>query len=163
MKRRTLTEDIVIEMMREEYQKRLQEALSEVDVFDDKGNVLISQGLKVRHKDTQFEYTIDDVVEDPATGKTMIKLKLPDQPRFEPPPEEEGLIADVPPQEDTGVLGEQDPAATPRREVPTLPDERQGDEENAYPPGAYVRTDEPSEEEIFMIDQEEFEKEYEVK
>jgi len=156
MKRRTLTESIVIEMMREEYQKRLQEALSEVDVFDDKGNILISQGLKVRHKDTQFEYTIDDVIEDPATGKTMIKLKLPDQPRFEPPPEEEGLIADVPPQDDTGVLGEQDPAVMPapvsRRETPPLPDDRQD-----------VRTDEPSEEEIFMIDQEEFEKEYEVK
>ena len=156
MKRRTLTEDIVIEMMREEYQKRLQEALSEVDVFDDKGNVLISQGLKVRHKDTQFEYTIDDVIEDPATGKTMIKLKLPDQPRFESPPEEEGLIADVPPQDDAGVLGEQDPPVTQapasRRVSPPLPDDRQD-----------VQPDEQSSEEIFMIDQEEFEKEYEVK
>ena len=163
MKRRTLTEGIVIEMMREEYQKRLQEALSEVDVFDDKGNVLISQGLKVRHKDTQFEYTIDDVIEDPASGKTMIKLRLPDEPRFEPPPEDEGLIADVPPQDDVGVLGEQDPAAPPRKEDSSLPDESQDDPETAYPPGAYVQVDDTPKEEIFMIDQEEFEKEYEVK
>jgi hypothetical protein len=152
MKRQTLTEQIVIEMMREEYQKRLQEALSETDVFDDRGNVLISQGLKVRHKDTQFEYTVDDVIEDPKTGKTMIKLKLPEEPRFEPPPEEEGLIADVPPPEDN-VLGEQDPVgASPAPAFPA-----------AVPTVTAPESEAETEPELFVIDQEEFEKEYEVK
>tara|TARA_Y100000593_G_C4223434_1_gene293131 strand:+ start:96 stop:569 length:474 start_codon:yes stop_codon:yes gene_type:complete len=156
--KRTLTEQIVLDIMKEEYQKRLQEALSETDVFDDDGNVLISQGLKVRHKDTQFEYTVDDVIEDPESGKTMIKLRLPEEPRFEPPPEEEGLIADVPPPEDETVLGEQDPAGSigrPPRMDPTAPDDGMvgmGQED--------VSDDNV---EIFTIDQEEFEKEYEVK
>jgi hypothetical protein len=157
MTKRTLTEQIVLELMREEYQKRLQEALSETDVFDDQGNVLISQGLKVRHKDTQFEYTVDDVIEDPESGKTMIKLKLPEEPRFDPPPEDEGLIADVPPPEDN-VLGEQDPAGpTPRRAIEphaaALPDDD--------PTALQAQPEEEGE--LFMIDQEEFEKEYEVK
>ena len=154
MTTRTLTEQIVLEVMREEYQKRLQEALSETDVFDDQGNVLISQGLKVRHKDTQFEYTVDDVIEDPESGKTMIKLKLPEEPRFEPPPEEEGLIADVPPPEDN-VLGEQDPPGIrpvePRQTMPPADD----------PTALQPQSEE--EDELFVIDQEEFEKEYEVK
>ena len=155
MSKRTLTEQIVLDVMREEYQKRLLEALSETDVFDDEGNVLISQGLKVRHKDTQFEYTVDDVIEDPETGKTMIKLKLPEEPRFTPPPDEEGLIADVPPQD--SVLGEQDPAG-PRppayTQIATPVDD----------PAALQPTPEPEEEaELFVIDQKEFEKEYEVK
>ena len=137
-------------MLRQHKKPRLQEALSETDVFDDRGNVLISQGLKVRHKDTQFEYTVDDVIEDPETGKTMIKLKLPEEPRFEPPPEDEGLIADVPPPENN-VLGEQDPP---------------GPGPGAPAPAPTVTALDPEvepEPELFVIDQEEFEKEYEVK
>ena len=156
MTKRTLTEQIVLELMREEYQKRLQEALSETDVFDDQGNVLISQGLKVRHKDTQFEYTVDDVIEDPETGKTMIKLKLPDEPRFEPPPEDEGLIADVPPPEDN-VLGEQDPPGV----RPVDPSRTATAPTTVDPTSLQPQPEE--EEELFVIDQEEFEKEYEVK
>ena len=36
--------------------KRFQEA----DVVDSDGRVLISPGLKVKHKDSQFEYTVDN-------------------------------------------------------------------------------------------------------
>ena len=36
--------------------------LKETDIQDSEGRVVISPGLKVRHKDSQFEYTVDSVV-----------------------------------------------------------------------------------------------------
>jgi hypothetical protein len=86
----------------------------------------------------------------------MIKLKLPEEPRFEPPPEEEGLIADVPPPEDN-VLGEQDPAGPGPRAIEPQPAALPDDDPTA------LRSEPEEEGELFVIDQEEFEKEYEVK
>jgi hypothetical protein len=105
-----LTESRLIEMMRDEYRERLTEVMQETDMFDKRDNMIIRKGLKVRHKDTQYEYTVDDVTKD-ASGEIIVKLKAPDQHRFSVAPED----------------------------------------------------DKPGEEEIFVIDQEEFEKEYEVK
>ena len=50
----------------EEYTGRLLKALSEVDVLDKQGNIIISKDLKVRHKDSGYEYTVDDLP--PFTG-----------------------------------------------------------------------------------------------
>jgi hypothetical protein len=122
-----LTEGEIIRMMRDEYRKRLTEVLDESDVFDDRGNMIIGKDLKVRHKDTQYEYTVDDVEENPETGDTDITLNLPEKPRIDPPA---------------------DPLA-------------QGtDRYKIKGPKGSSKT---GEEEVFMVDQEEFEKEYEVK
>ena len=40
--------------------------MNETDVKDSKGNIIISPGLKVRHKDSQFEYTVDQVLKEPS-------------------------------------------------------------------------------------------------
>ena len=121
------------EIMRQEYRRRLLETVNETDVFDDEGNLVIGKDLKVRHKKSQYEYTVDDVLEDPESGDVQIALRMPEEPRMDPEPEGEEIMTDTPTSQ-AKVLGEQDPA---------------------------VSSD--PEEEIFFIDQEEFEKEYEVK
>ncbi len=54
--------------------------LKEIDVVDDHDNIVISPDLKVRHKDSQYEYTVDSVVNDDQ-GEVLILLRLPDEPR----------------------------------------------------------------------------------
>ena len=120
----------------------------EADAVDSDGRVLISPGLKVRHKDSQFEYTVDSVEQGPE-GKYKITLRNPDAPRFEPA-------------ESDALLGEEDgllptPSLSPDKEV--MPSDE-----------PVVKIDTPSEEEplvgpddMIVIDQSEFEKDYEVK
>ncbi len=66
--------------------------MNETDVKDSRGNVVISKGLKVRHKDSPFEYTVDSVLQEPD-GEVTIMLASPEAPRFEPA-EEEIMIVD---------------------------------------------------------------------
>ena len=56
--------------------------IRETDLKDRRGNIVISPGLKVRHKKSQFEYTVDSVVQD-RSGKIVILLKKPDVGRFD--------------------------------------------------------------------------------
>ena len=128
--------DFVLKVFRSEYHKRLNEVIGEADAVDDKGNVILSPDLKVRHKDSGFEYTIDKV-EDGPEG-VMISLRSPEEPRVEPAEEERELLGE-PRSED--ILGEQDPALVKPAE------------DAAEPEGDEV---------VFVVDQEEFEKEYEV-
>ena len=67
--------------------------LEELDIKDPQGNIVIQPGLKVRHKSSQYEYTVDDVVED-RDGEITVLLRMPEEPRFDPPPEEEVVISD---------------------------------------------------------------------
>lgn len=136
-----LSERQIIRVMRDLYYKRLLETMREADVVDDDGNIIITQDLKVRHKDSQYEYTVDDIINDPATGEIMIALRLPDEPRFDPSPKGDGLLSDQ--KKDPSVLGE-DELMNPN-------------------PQEDMMISSKSDEEIFVIDQEEFEKEYEVK
>ncbi len=132
---------MLIEMMRKEYKSRLLEVMSETDMFDDRGNMLIRKGLKVRHKDTQYEYTVDDVLKD-QSGDVIVKLKAPDQPRFKTDDKkgDEEVISGG----KKNVLQEIDPPpASPTDPLQTIPEDE--------------------DEDVFVIDQEEFEKEYEVK
>jgi hypothetical protein len=125
-----LTERQVIRLMRDEYHRRLVETIEESDIFDDRGNNLLSPGLKVRHKDSKFEYTVDSV--EGGEGDVRISLKLPDEPRF--------------------VLGEFDIASNPAGDasIPAEIDPPELDLPNS------------PDETIYVIDQAEFEKEYEV-
>jgi len=61
-------------------------------VKDKYGNVIIQQGLKVRHKESQFEYTVEDVLQDEDEEITVI-LNLPEEPRFIPP-SQDGVMSD---------------------------------------------------------------------
>ena len=137
-----LLETDVIKIMRDEYKHRLLEVMKEADVFDSHGNLLITPDLKVRHKKSQYEYTVDDVFADPNTGKLKIILRLPDEPRIDPPGAE-GIIADTP---EPAVIGE-DELIISKEEIEE-PD---------------VGDDELDDELVFVVDQQEFEKDYEVK
>tara|TARA_R100000808_G_C2155555_1_gene168668 strand:+ start:21605 stop:22030 length:426 start_codon:yes stop_codon:yes gene_type:complete len=141
MKNKILSENVIIDLLRNYYEDRLNEALWESDVIDDDGNILITRDLKVRHKDSQYEYTVDDVLEDPETGKIDIVLRLPDEPRFDPPPDQEDtLISD---KKIAAILGEDELINLDKIQTELIPDD--------------------PDEEVFVVDQEEFEKEYEVK
>ena len=143
MKQNDINERDIITMMRDEYHRRLLEAIAESDVFDDRGNMVLAKDLKVRHKKSQFEYTIEDIIEDPANDDVQVVLRLPDEPRFDPPPEEKGVLTDF---TTKTMLGEDELMSI------VLP-------AGQAPPELY----DDSEEDVFVIDREEFEKEYEVK
>jgi len=112
--------------------------LEETDVQDSDGRVVVSPGLKVRHKDSQYEYTVDSVVQD-EKGKHVVVLNLPDEPRFEPEGDE-GLISDLSSKE---VIYEVDPSL--------MIYEPETQEEES--PGV----------DFIAVPEEEFEKDYEVK
>lgn len=57
--------------------------IKESDLIDKRNNIVISPGLKVRHKKSQFEYTVDSVVKD-RMGKIVVLLRNPDVSRFGP-------------------------------------------------------------------------------
>ena len=127
--------------MRDEYRHRLLEVIKEADVFDSQGNLLITPDLKVRHKKSQYEYTVDDVFADPVSGKLKIILRLPDEPRIDPPGAE-GIIADTP---DPDIIEEDELIISKEETEETDIGEDERDEL------------------VFVIDQQEFEKDYEVK
>ena len=120
--------------------------LGESEVKDDAGNIIISPGLKVRHKSSQYEYTVDNVIQDPG-GEIQVILRMPEEPRFEPPPAEKEVMQDNRGQSD--VLYEVDPEGL----YVIDPEDGEFDpsQEAAGP------------EELLAVPQPEFEKEYEVK
>ena len=73
----------IIESMRRVMLRRIVENLEEADVVDDRGNVVISKDLKVRHISSQFEYTVAEVVPGKDGGVSIV-LRTPDEPRFTP-------------------------------------------------------------------------------
>ena len=125
---------ILREKMLKVYTHKLLEALSEVDITDKEGNVLISKDLKVVHEPSGYEYTVDDVVTD-DDGNVTFALRAPEDPRILPPGEEGMLMTSFPSKRRQGGMGEH-------------PDDAR------FP---------PEEGEIYIVDQEAFEKEYTVK
>jgi hypothetical protein len=146
-----LEKNIFLSIARKEYKKRLFEALSEVDMFDKEGNPIVSKDLKVTHKDSGYEYTIDRVMD------KRIVLRSPETPRFDAPGEEE--ILGAPPVESQQLDEDDDDVSIPQKTLPPqIPTDAQAvTVQDTITPG------EEEEEILFVIDQEEFEKEYEVK
>ena len=125
----------LLEVLKFEYTQRLTRVLQEAEIFDAQGNVVIKPDLKVRHKDSGYEYTVDRVEGD-RPGNIRIILRDPEEPRFDPPPQ-------------TGekVLSEDD--------LPLV---------NAVTPDIETQLDDSDpEEEFFIVDEQDFEEEYEVK
>lgn len=114
--------------------------LEEVDVQDKEGRIVVSPGLKVRHKDSQYEYTVDSVTQD-EEGKHVVVLNLPDEPRFKSQPSGEEVISDL---SRTNVIYEVDPSV-----MIYEPEEQEVPEESGL--------------DFLAVPEEEFEKDYEVK
>ena len=134
----------VLEMFRREYSARINEVMGEADAFDEDGNTILSPDLKVRHKKSGLEYTIDSV--EGEDGKLQITLRSPESPRFEPAPEMRDILGEP---KDEEILGEQD----------ALPPEVGAEVGDA---AVDVSGDDEPEEVLFVIDQSEFEDDYEV-
>ena len=124
---------ILVEKIRKVYTQVLLESLKEVDVVDTAGNVLISKDLKVVHKDSGYEYTVDDIVK--QGDEIGIVLRHPDEPRFEPPASTD-LLDELDKQLDKFILGDDLIAVD-------IEDAKGGD--------------------LFVVDEKSFEKEYEIK
>jgi len=148
----------LLDVLRHEYAQRLYEVLGESDVFDDQGNLILSPDLKVRHKKSGYEYTISHVKGD-KPGSVQIALRDPEEPRFDAPPEGEEVLAGP---DDYNALNEDDDLPVDSR-IPDLLDTSPEVDVDSKVQAIAALTDEPPEDEvIFVIDQEEFEKEYEV-
>jgi len=107
------------------------------NIQDKRGNVIISSGLKVRHKSSQFEYTVDSVKKDSA-GTIFVLLKDPEAPRFKNQRQQQKM-----------------------RQIP------KGSKYNADSipdfSASYYTPDEEKDDDLIAVEQDEFEKEYEVK
>jgi len=116
-----------------------------LDIKDEHDNIIIQPGLKVRHKSSQYEYTVDDVIQDPE-GEITVLLKMPEEPRFTPPPEGDTVISDA--KKIRKGLYEVNPSPDSYFTAETAEDKTVGH---------------PGEEEFLAVPQDEFEKDYEVK
>ena len=114
--------------------------IKEMDIQDKSGNIIISPDLKVRLKDSQYEYTVDSVVKDDK-GETVVLLRMPEEPRIDQEDQAgaSSLMKDLRSGE---VLYEVDPDV------------------EIYEP---EESEPASEEDLLAVPQKEFEKEYEVK
>jgi len=146
------TEKVLKGLIREEYKRRLVEVLAESvvvesDVFDKRGNQLLSPGLKVRHKESGYEYTVDSVK---GKGENVeIKLRKPEVARFDPPESQSELVEFDASKIDYG-------RAMGREDMGTIPLMTKSE------PKDPVADDSPADDEIVVVTKSEFEKEYEV-
>lgn len=118
--------------------------MTETDVVDKEGNVVIAPDLKVRHKESQYEYTVDSVAKD-DTGEVVVLLRLPEEPRFDSEPSSDTLTSDL---KDKEVIYEVDPGI-----MIYEPERDKADDEETDQPGL----------DFLAVSKEEFEKDYEVK
>ena len=107
---------------------KLLKEISEADMRDSDGKIVIEPGLKVRHKKSGLEYTVQDV--DDSDQKTRIIMAVPEVPRI-------------------------DVGKTPLRVVTEKDSPGELD--------SILSTIEREEETVFVVDEKEFEKNYEVK
>jgi len=112
---------------------------TEADIADARGNILISPGLKVRHKKSGYEYTVNRVVQDP-NGQVVIFLDMPEEPRFTPREPTPTTLSD-------NIKGQVLYEAEPNIDIET----------------EYFEPVEPMEDDQLAVTAQEFEQDYEVK
>ena len=118
---------------------------------------MVSPGLKVRHKDSQFEYTIEDVTQD-ENGEIQVILQLPEEPRFDPvEPEADVLTAHGKPVETQMKVIYADATAADEDKEAKIMHEYEVSSELYFEPEDEETTD------LLVVPQEEFERDYEVK
>ncbi len=118
--------------------------IRETDVKDSRGEIVISPGLKVRHKDSQYEYTVDGVIQD-SSGEIQVVLNLPDEPRFDPTPNSSDDVIHDRSSSDSNLIYEIDPNSL------------------YYEPESSEIENSEEDENMILVTQAEFEKDYEVK
>ena len=136
--------NVLSEMMNEKSTSKIREIveltrilreMAESQVKDEKGNILIRPGLKVRHKKSGLEYTVRDVQDD--KDKIKIVLNVPELPRVQPGKTLPSVVTE-----------KDDPKSIDLPQISNDLDlEKISNEEQT----------------IFVIDEKEFEKRYEVK
>ena len=87
----------LIRLIKEEYTNKILSLfrenvhdIFEADLFDKEGNMLLSPGLKVRHKKSGYEYTVDHV--EGKDENAVVFLRHPEVPRFKPPAADAPLV-----------------------------------------------------------------------
>jgi len=155
----------IISLMREEYVSHLKGILSEVDVFDSRGKLIIGSDLKVIHKSSGYEYTVDNVRG--KNGNVQITLRTPETPR----PTTQDISKIVPKEvrqeleAKKSVDKAMDLAADKSLGMSTEADDDSATTDDKVDRGvkAYPKKHEKPDdgEKIFVVDQAEFEKEYE--
>ena len=80
-------ESKIIAIIREEYVNRVLQLevaakIAEAELIDKSGNLLIAKDLKVKHKDSGYEYTVDRI--DGDEENMVVYLREPEVPRFDP-------------------------------------------------------------------------------
>ena len=83
-----MNESQIIGLIRSRYKKRLAEvaikfSLDETDLYDPRGNLLLTKDLKVKHKTSGYEYTVDHV--EGEGEDAVVFLRHPEEPRINPP------------------------------------------------------------------------------
>jgi len=170
-----ITERQVVETMRRAYLQRLHEVIGETDVKDKRGNIVISPGLKVRHKKSQFEYTVSSVKKDPKSGGVVITLKSPELPRFTPRGGEEFVGEETPLLTGMGdpeapmqgrpvasVAAEAKKRKSTKKKKTAESDDLEGEMARGKRSGP-TPIDPSGGENVFVVDEKEFKKDYEVK
>ena len=113
-----MNHDVIKHTLLEVYRERLRQALRESDVVDAAGNVILTRDLKVRDKKSGYEYTIDFVKKDEdESDTTLIVLRAPDTPRFNPPADGPDIISSSLPEVDVYTPGTID---TDYKKKPTI-------------------------------------------
>lgn len=108
--------------------------MAESDVRDASGNVLIQPGLKVKHKKSGLEYSVQDVIDD--EGKVKIVLNVPEVPRVQPAKTPAAVVTE---KDTPGVKAKSERLA------------------------GILDTLDKEEQTVFVVDEKEFEKKYEVR
>jgi hypothetical protein len=145
----------VIKLMKEEYERHLLGIISEVSVFDSRGEQVIAKDLKVIHEPSGLEYTIVSV--DGRPGNAKITLRTPDQPR-ETATQPASLHPDL-------ASREVSPGAQFTSEEDTANEDHVDNVDygiDAHPEfvGGADFSDDVEHETIFVVDEKEFEKNY---
>ena len=156
----------LIKMMKEEYVSHLKGVISEINVYDSRGKMIIGQDLKVLHKSSGYEYTVDKVSGN--DGSAQITLRTPESPR----PSTKDLTRIVPKEVGAEIQASKEAeelAAQAAQDIIGMEnetdDEKHDEKEDAVDrgkkayPKAPIKPDEG--ERIFVVDQAAFEKEYE--
>jgi len=142
----------LLEILKLEYNNRIAGILEEAEVFDAEGNILIQPDLKVRHKKSGYEYTVDKVLGD-KSGTVQIVLRDPGEPRFNPPADGAEILGGL---EDEVLAEDGDLIAKNIEAIDNLHVEPDPTVDSTSFP------DTTEDEVVFIVDQSEFEKEYEV-
>lgn len=158
----------IIALMREEYVSHLQGILSEVDVFNSRDKLIIGPDLKVIHKSSGYEYTVDNVRG--KKGNAQITLRTPESPR----PTAQDITKIVPKDVRKEIEARKEvddamsAATTQVLDLETDKDKDSNDADNTKDKvdrgiKAYPKKEKRPDngERIFVVDQSEFEKEYE--